>query len=51
MWSLILYFLFGVGSPSNGNHSGNQNGSSSVQTYSIPDSDGGDKENPRPPKI
>lgn len=51
MWSLILYFLFGIGQPSNGQHGnhGNQNGSTIVQPYG--DSNGGDKENPRPPKI
>lgn len=54
MWSLILYFLFGIGNASNGNHnqSDNQNGSSTIQTYSTPPpTSGGDKENPRPPKI
>lgn len=49
MWSLILYFLFGIGQPSNGqqdNH-GNQNGSATVQPYGDTP---GETETPRPPK-
>lgn len=44
MWSLILYFLFGIGQPSNTQQDNNH---PTVQTAS----DGGDKENPRPPKL
>ncbi|WP_286859445.1 MULTISPECIES: hypothetical protein [Sphingobacterium] len=46
MWSLILYFLFGIGQPSNGQQ-GNQNGSTTVQPYG---DHGGETETPRPPK-
>ncbi|MFA4976186.1 hypothetical protein [Sphingobacterium siyangense] len=53
MWSLILYFLFGIGQPSNSQPSA---GTPTVQTADTPppnpgdDGDGGDVVNPRPPK-
>ncbi|MGJ1193288.1 MULTISPECIES: hypothetical protein [Sphingobacterium] len=52
MWSLILYFLFGIGQPSNAQQN---TGTPTVQTADTPppnpgdDGDGGDKGNP-PPK-
>ncbi|MGJ1414620.1 hypothetical protein [Sphingobacterium multivorum] len=52
MWSLILYFLFGIGQPSN---SQPNTGTPTVQTDdpnqppgTDVDGDGGDKGNPRP---
>ncbi|QRY57292.1 hypothetical protein [Sphingobacterium siyangense] len=54
MWSLILYFLFGIGQPSNAQPSA---GTPTVQSADTPppnpgndDGDGGDVVNPRPPK-
>jgi hypothetical protein len=48
MWSLILYFLFGIGQPANTSSSAN---STTVNVTTDDDSDGGDVVNPRPPKI
>ncbi|CAM3646129.1 hypothetical protein [Sphingobacterium prati] len=49
MWSLILYFLFGIGQPSN---SQPNTGTPTVQTADEPpaDGDGGDKGSTRPPQ-
>ncbi|MGJ1410156.1 hypothetical protein ACR78Z_10805 [Sphingobacterium thalpophilum] len=50
MWSLILYFLFGIGQPSNSQPNSN---TPTVQTADADeppaDGDGGDKGNVRPP--
>lgn len=49
MWSLILYFLFGIGQPSNGQqgNQGHQNGQTTVTPYGdIP----GETETPLPPR-
>lgn len=47
MWSLILYFLFGIGQPSNG-----QFGSevATNQTTSVDGDTGGETDTPRPLK-
>ncbi|MDR3009445.1 MAG: hypothetical protein LBV59_16040 [Sphingobacterium sp.] len=50
MWSLILYFLFGVGQPANINSSGNSSTVNVTADDNPNDGDGGDKENPIPPK-
>ncbi|WP_333889270.1 hypothetical protein [Sphingobacterium siyangense] len=53
MWSLILYFLFGIGQPSNSQPGA---GTPTVQTADTPppnpgdDGDGGDVGQVRPPK-
>ncbi len=50
MWSLILYFLFGIGQPSNSQPNPDH---STVQTMGIDDptdGDGGDVGQVRPPK-
>ncbi len=54
MWSLILYFLFGIGQPSNSQPGA---GTSTVQTADAPPVDPGDNGGetstpipPRPPK-
>ncbi|MBB2951598.1 MULTISPECIES: hypothetical protein [Sphingobacterium] len=51
MWSLILYFLFGIGQPSSSQPT--QGNPTTMQTsgYDDPDDgDGGDKGNTVPPK-
>ncbi|WP_426790677.1 hypothetical protein [Sphingobacterium sp. WOUb80] len=50
MWSLILYFLFGIGQPANINSSGNSSTVSVTADDNPNDGDGGDKGNPFPPK-
>ncbi|MNK09262.1 hypothetical protein D3C87_272180 [compost metagenome] len=51
MWSLILYFLFGIGQPSNSQPGA---GTPTVQTADAPPVDpgdnGGETSTPRPPK-
>jgi hypothetical protein len=48
MWSLILYFLFGVGQPGNINSSGNSSTVNVTTDDTHDDGDGGDKGNPPP---
>jgi len=50
MWSLILYFLFGIGQPSNAQPSAGTPTVQSADTDQPPTDpgDGGDKGNPRP---
>lgn len=51
MWSLILYFLLGIGQPSNAQPSA---GTPTVQSADAPPTDpgdnGGETSTPRPPK-
>jgi len=49
MWSLILYFLFGIGQPANINSSGNSSTVSVTADDNPNDGDGGDKGSTRPP--
>ncbi|MDQ1151932.1 MULTISPECIES: hypothetical protein [Sphingobacterium] len=49
MWSLILYFLFGIGQPANTNSSTNSSIINVNADDIHDDGDGGDKGNP-PPK-
>ncbi|MDR3009443.1 MAG: hypothetical protein LBV59_16030 [Sphingobacterium sp.] len=49
MWSLILYFLFGIGQPANISSSGNSSTVSVTADDNPNDGDGGDKGTPIPP--
>ena len=48
MWSLILYFLFGVGQPANTSSSGVSSIINVTADDNPNDGDGGDKGNPPP---
>jgi len=52
MWSLILYFLFGIGNSSQSQiPSSNASESQMIKPYGFSDGGGGDVVNSRPPKI